>query len=587
MRGMTMNGNNTSGAKRLLKAARPAAITMALLASSCVSAVEIETGNTDFKLRWDNTVRYNVGVRARNCDINICGNGAGAGDFTAHQSDRKFADRGDVIMNRLDIFSEFDLVFKQDSGFRVSAAGWYDNAYKGNVQGDPALNLAPGGIGQGAGPAGSPHSDFVKRWNKGPSGEILDAFLFTKLNIGGVPINLKAGQHNIYWGESLFSFVGGVAYAQGPVDIRKALANPGVEAKEVFKPLKQVSFSADLTDRLTIAGQYLLDWKPSTLPDGGTYFGPVDGFSQGGGGSIFGIPFGGITAAPTKKRGDFGLAAKWRPEWLDGTAGFYYREYTDKLPQLVINRNTFIGTNLVPQEFGLDYSTPRQKMLAFSLSKQVGDISTGMDLTYRKDAQLAAVPLATLAGQSNIGTGALGNSMLPTGNVFTGVFNAIAYFGKNPVFDSAALQAELNFAHLDKVTKSPGSFYGKGYNCSAEKAGKDFAYGCATKDAFGLAMQFTPKWFQVMNGVDLEMPLFVGLGLKGNSVVPFGDNQGQGQYSVGLSADVKNQYSISLKYNGFIAKHANDALGAFSDSNASLGKYWDRNWVSLTLKTTF
>lgn len=587
MRGAIVEHNNKFAAKRILQAMGPATITVALLASGGVGAVEIDSGNSDVKIRWDNTVRYNVGVRARDCDPNICGNGAGAGDVTAHQSDRKFSSRGDVIMNRIDLLSEFDFIFKKDSGFRVSGAGWYDNAYRGSIQGDAALNAAPGGVGQGAGPAGAPYNSYTKRWNEGPSGEFLDAFVFTKFNIADVPVNVKLGQHNIYWGESLFSFVGGVAYGQGPVDIRKALANPGVEAKEVFKPLNQLSFSADLTDRLTIAGQYFLDWKPSTLPDGGTYFGAVDGASQGGGGSVFGVPFGGITAEPSKKRGDFGLAAKWRPEWLDGTAGFYYREYTDKLPQLVINRNTFSGTTLVPLEFGLDYSTPRQKMLAFSLSKQVGDISTGMDLTYRKDAQLNARSLATLAGQSNIGTGPLGNSMLPIGNVWTGVFNAIAYFGKNPLFDSAALQAEFNYAHLDKVTKNPGSFSGEGYNCGAEIAGKSFPYGCATRNAYGMAVQFTPKWFQVMNGVDLEMPLFVGLGLKGNSVVPFGDNQGQGQYSLGLTADVKNQYNIAMKYNGFIAKHANDNLGAFSDSNAALGKYWDRNWFSVTVKTTF
>jgi hypothetical protein len=34
--------------------------------------------------------------------------------------------------------------------------------------------------------------------------------------------------------------------------------------------------------------------------------------------------------------GDFGLAARWSPEWLDGTLGFYYRNTTDITPQLVV-----------------------------------------------------------------------------------------------------------------------------------------------------------------------------------------------------------------------------------------------------------
>ena len=42
------------------------------------------------------------------------------------------------------------------------------------------------------------------------------------------------------------------------------------------------------------------------------------------------------SAAEPKQRGDFGLSARWAPEWLDGTLGFYYRNYSDKLPQALI-----------------------------------------------------------------------------------------------------------------------------------------------------------------------------------------------------------------------------------------------------------
>jgi Protein of unknown function (DUF1302) len=401
-----------------------------------------------------------------------------------------------------------------------------------------------------------------------------------------VPVAVKAGQHNIYWGESLFSFVNGISIAQGPVDFRKAIATPGIEAKEVFRPLKQLSFSADLTDRISLAGQYFLDWKPTILPDGGTYFGAADGLNMSGGTSIFGVPFGGVTGEPRKKRGDFGIALKLRPEWLDGSLGVYYRQYTDKTPQLVLTGITVIGGQVAPTGFGLDYSTPRQKLLGVSLSKQVGDVSVGSDLTYRKDAQLAARPFATPAGTADLGAGPVGNSLLPTGDVVSGLVNAIAYFGKTPVFDSAALQAEVNFSHLVSVKTNPGSFYGEDYNCP-QAVTEGFPYGCATKNSVGIAVAFEPKWFQVFNGVDLSMPLFLGVGVKGNSVVPFGDNKGQGSYAIGASADIGSKYLVSLKYNGFLAKHDKDELGAGSNSNASLGKYWDRGWVSLTLKTTF
>jgi hypothetical protein len=551
-----------------------------LALSQGAGAFEIDAGNPDLKVRLDTTVRYNLGIRAKDCDKNICGNDAGAGDVTSWQSDRKFSDAGDVITNRVDLLPEFDFIYKERHGFRVSAAAWYDAAYSNKTAYDAVWSNfgmngadAPGQVGSG------PYQPYTKRYVLGPSGEFLDAFVFTGFDVGDVPVNLKLGQHNVYWGESLFSFVNGVAYAQGPVDIRKAQATPGIEAKEVFKPINQLSANIDFTDRLSLAGQYQFDWKPSLLPEGGTYWGAADGLSMGGGGSIFGVPFAGITAEPKDKSGDWGLALKWRPEAFDARLGFYYREYHDKFPQLVAN----LDQTFSPVSFGLDYTGKKGKMLGFSMGKQVGDMSVGMDLTYRTSAQLSAAPFSTPNGA--ILRGFLGDD-LPTGKIFSGVVNAINYYGKNPVYDSAVLTAEVNFSHLQSVTTGANFFKGEGYG-GCNNTISPFKQGCATKNAVGFGVQFEPKWFQVWDGVDVTAPMFLGMGLYGNSPVQFGDNKGQGSYSVGVSFDIQNQYSLDVKYNGQIAKHSNDAAGVTSYSNAALGKYWDRDWVSITFKTTF
>jgi len=547
----------------------------AVVFSGKAAAFAVDTDNPDISIRWDNTVRYNIGFRAEDCDKNICGNGKGAGDITAHQSDRKFSDAGDIVTNRLDLLTELDVVYKNMVGFRISAAGWYDNAYDDtSVKGDSALEAAGFDSSRNGNYTGS-----IKRWNRGPSGEILDAFVFTQFDVDGMPVNLKLGKHNVYWGESLFSFVGGVAYGQGPVDIRKSLANPGSEAKELFKPLNQFSFTMSLTDRLAITGQYFFDWKASPLPDGGTYFGPAD-FFTGGGGTV--VPMLGVPAVfdgtrdPKDKSGDWGVAVRWRPEWLDGRLGFYYREYTDKLPQMVIGGVTPGGALRVD----LDYRTPRQKLYGISLGKQIGSISFGADVTYRKDAQIAVTPFANV-----IAANAADLQWRPTGDVWTALANIVAYYGETPLFDSAALTAELNYSKLERITHDPlNLFYGRNENCAGGEATK---HGCPTRDAFGVAVAFEPKWFQVRPGMDLSMPLFLSLGLRGNSPVPFGDNEGQGSYSIGLAADIENRYNFAIKFNGFLAKHSNDGAGVLSNSNSSLGKYWDRNWVSITFKTTF
>src|SRR6218665_1664794 len=190
-----------------------AAPVIMLCAMEPASAFNFNLSNPDMSLRWDNTVRYNLGFRAEDCDKNICGDNAGRGDVTAYQSDRKFAHAGDVVTNRVDILTEMDFVYKGRHGARLSANGWYDDAYKGDIKGDRALDAS--GAGQGAGQTGTGYTSYTDRWNNGPSGEFADAFIFTGFDIGDIPVDFKAGQHNIYWGESLFSAVNGPPMRRG------------------------------------------------------------------------------------------------------------------------------------------------------------------------------------------------------------------------------------------------------------------------------------------------------------------------------------------------------------------------------------
>jgi hypothetical protein len=551
----------------------------ATLAVACgypdvAGAFPIDVGNPDISMRWDNSIQYNLGIRAQNCDVNICGNGQGAGDPTASASDRKFGKAGDVVTNRISDLSEFDFIYKKHWGFRVSGDVWYDQAYH-NTSAPPDPFFGSLGLGQ---LPNDQYTNYIKRWNRGPSGQLLDAFAFGRIDAGNVPIDIKVGQHNIYWGESLFSLVGGVADGQGPVDVRAALTAPGTEAKQLFLPTNQISFSAGLTDSVTLAGEYYLGWKPSMLPDGGTYFGPADFFSLGGGTLLPfigpGVTFNG-EQRPKNEMGDWGVALKLSPEWLDGSAGLYFRNYTSKFPQLVMNG---------PTSAVLDYRQPRQQLIGFSLSKEIAGVSVGADMTYRRNAMLAAVSFAPVFADTAFG------DWHPQGDIMTAVLNATVSFAKTMLFNSASLTAEVNYSNLLRVTNDPYHlFYGLPQNCGVGTStpGNAVDHGCPTKQEYGLAIQFMPVWYSVFEGVDLSMPLFVGIGLHGNSPVPNGDNQGQGSYSVGLTADVKHKYTISLAYNGFIARHSNDAAGALSNSNSSLGKYWDRNWVSLTLKSTF
>ena len=87
---------------------RAAALAIASLftASGAVEAFEIDTGNPDIAMRWDNTVRYNLGVRAQSQNNAILGNP------NFDDGDRNFSN-GSVVTNRLDLLSEFDFVYQR------------------------------------------------------------------------------------------------------------------------------------------------------------------------------------------------------------------------------------------------------------------------------------------------------------------------------------------------------------------------------------------------------------------------------------------------------------------------------------------
>jgi hypothetical protein len=524
-----------------------------MLAPGGAGALEIDTGNPDLVVRFDNTLRYNIGVRAQAQDKAILGT-ANNGN-----SDAKF-DKGDLITNRLDLLSEFDLVFQESTGFRVSAQAWYDAAYDGKEE------LRPGGAHSY--PNGR-YTSYVKRWNRGPSGEILDAFLFKRFSLGDTETMLRLGKHNLYWGESLFSFVHGVSYSQGPVDVRKAFSTPGIEAKELFKPLNQVSLTTQVTDTLSFGAQYLLDWKPTSVPDGGTYWGITDSMTMGGGTSIGPRRWIGIFNEPDDKSGDWGVMARWSPQWLGGSFGVYYREYTDKMPQIVLN-NTFT-------QLGFNYLDDRVKLTGVSLSKNVGGINFGAEVLRREGTGLL------MGGATTVGNE-------PIGDTWHALVNAVGYAGKTPLFDSMSWMAELTYSEVDKVRKNKQNFKRKGTTATVAGAANcsNAKLGCADHSAVGIALRVEPRWFQVFDGVDLSMPIFYRTNF-GTSPVLFGGYDGNGSWSVGLNAEYLSKYTFTLAYNGYFAKHKDQvASGVESVRDAgALGYHWDRGNVTLTFKTSF
>ena len=539
------------------------AFSFAALLGICGSAdaFEIPTGNEDFKVNWDNSIRYNLGLRVGKADPAITSNP------DLDDGDNNFK-RG-IVTSRLDILSEFDVSYQKKYGFRFSGAGWYDPAYESGLSRNATSNARDSNGNAIA------INDYTKRYYLGPSGELLDAFAFGKLDIAEIPFQFKIGRNTQFWGEGLGfnAALNGISYAQMPIDVAKAYAVPNTGAKELFRPLNNISITAQPTSTLTIMGQYFLEWEPNRYPEAGSYMAPYDYLFNGGIGSqqAFGLTRG--NDIRPKDVGDWGIGLRWSPEALNGTTfGLYYRKFSDKMPQAHVDIDN--GQLRFAYADNID-------LYGISFAQQILGVSVGAELSYRRNMPLlsSAVPVSN---DPSTGFGAAptgGNTSTARGDTMHALVNFLGLINRTPVFDSAQWIVEFNWGNYLKVTNDPyGTFMG--YNSYTD-------INRATKDFVTVDLNFAPTWFQVFPGADLTLPLYYGRGLRGNSPTNIMQKDA-GSWSAGLSIDYLARHKFDLLYVDYFGKNRIDpASGMVAVNNGDPALLKDRGTVSLTYRYTF
>ena len=564
---------NTKPARRTVPAGHDPRLTHLALAASLAMAgfagpacaFIVDTGNEDVDVRLDTQLRYNLGVRAEKFNPDFA-------DNPSTDATERYTKRGGLVMNRLDLLSELDFVYKKKHGFRISAAAWNDFAFDRNVAGSPAVEAA------GFPPeyVNNRFNNYTKRYVGGPSAELLDAFAFTRFDLGSVPVNVKLGKHVVYWGEGLFNLFHSISYSQAPLNLQKATASPGIEAKEVFMPIAQLSAQAQLTDTLSAGAQVMLDWKPSRLPPGGTYFGAADATraDQVAAGPGFAFPVAG-DVEPSRKHGQFGANMRWSPDWLQGTVGVYYRRFNEVMPWGLLS----IGPTGVPDNLHLGFAKDTE-MYAVSLAKNVGPVNLGVDLSYRKNTALNSA--ANPSGLAALGFQGLEGAR---GNTWHLLVNSIYLLPKTPLFEGGTLQAEFVYSRLDKVTRNEALFLGEGTaNCRAGFGATQA--GCSTKSYMGIQFGGNLDYPQALPGVNVSIPFSVAYGLNGNAANVAGGTEGSVTWSLGLQALYQNRHEFTLKYNDSRTPYTRLANGTIVQ-NGSTAVANNHGWVSLTYKTTF
>jgi len=522
----------------------------ATLSLASARAVEIDTGNADWSLRWDNTLKGNLRVRTENADPVLKDSFNSSGGLQAlnlNAGDQNFQRRG-IVSERLDLLSEMDAVWRKNFGVRVSAAAWYDAKLHRKTQADNDPT-----IGQ------TPYNEFPAETRKiaGNKAELLDAFAFGTWDTGnGTKLSARLGQHALLYGESVFFGDNGIAAAQGPIDIDKFLASPNAQFKEVIRPVPQVSAQLQISPTLSIGGYYQFRWKSHRLPPAGSYF------------SIANMPWGSeqpvflggpapLLPGPDqepKDSGQFGLQLKWHLG--DTDIGFYAARYHDKAGQLY-----FRNDPVSPTWF---YQFPANvKTAGVSFSRSFGDFNFAGEASIRDDVPLLStanmVYDPTLTAQPRVAKGRTAHANLST----------LAVFGPNFIAKETSLFAEIAWNRLLKKDDPDGVL----------DTGR-------SRDATAIQFIYTPSYRQVVSGLDLTVPVGLRYTIDGHSAVTQWDARGAGNANIGVTGDYLAVWQFSLTYSHFIGRAV--PLVDYSKGYSGHGSFVaDRNNVALSVRRTF
>lgn len=542
-----------------------ASMTLALgLAAGTAPAFELKTGDPDLKLRWDTTLKYSTALRLNDASPAL----TGPAQINLDDGDRNFATRG-LVSNRLDLFSEADLVWRERQGLRLSVAGWYDAVYdRGNK------NDAPQTVNIASEPAG--RFSAATRRLMGRDAELMDAFVFGAVDIGDMTATARLGRHAQVWGETLFFGANGIAGGMVPIDYVKLFSVPGSQFKEVMRPVNQVSGQLQVRPGLTLGGYYQFEWEPNRIPASGAYSSFSDIYGKGrerlywGSGAHF------DSAGNVRPRsgGQYGLQLRWRPAGLDADIGFYALRYHQKDPNALIRPSAgaaFFANPGSPGERVGDYALAYHegtRVLGTSLSTTVGDANVGLEASVRHNAALVNAGSVVL----DPGADNRSNPAYPVGRTAHVNASMVLLLPPGALWQGGTLLAEVGWNRLLSVSRNP--------------AGVDRN---ATRDAFGLRMILAPSYYQVLDGLDVSVPIGLGWNPRGRSSAVSLFNGGVdrgGDFSIGVVGDYRKRLTFSLTYTTYLGS-GGAVLVPSNDALSYRQYYKDRRNLSASLQASF
>ncbi|WP_223462139.1 DUF1302 domain-containing protein [Pseudomonas sp. GL-RE-19] len=526
-------------------------------------AFEFDTGNPDIRTRWDNTIKYSSAWRTKSASDQLTEGGA---TLNQDDGDRNF--NTGLISSRLDLFSEFDISY-QNVGARLSGAAWYDDVY--NKKND---NDSPGTVNSYS--VDFDHFTDDTRKQHGRQGELLDAFVYGKGDLGEMPVSGRIGQYAMQWGESLFYGMNGIAGGMAPIDVVKALSVPNTQFKEMIRPVQQMSGQLQLTPDVSIGAYYQFEWEANRLPASGSYFSSADFFGEGNERLFIGAPVfpGGQPLAfyhgqdkDAKDSGQGGVQVKWRTENYDW--GVYAIRFHDKSPQLNV-RPDFANLNPVNGKAGEYYWVYPEgiESLGASFSTTLDAFNIAGEISTRWNQPLASTNQRTLQADEAISNEA-DDALYATGHTLHANLSWLASLSPNFLAQETSFLGEIAWNRTLSVTHNP-----------------DAVDPHADRDAWSFRTVYQPMYRQAFSGMDISVPMGVSYthGASESLGTGFGSNRG-GDMNIGIKGNYLNTWNLDLTYTHYYGP-ANTFVDASSNYTFEQALK-DRDFVAFSVSRTF
>jgi hypothetical protein len=507
-----------------------------VLVASHAQAVAINTGNSNLDVRFDNSVTYSAIFRVADQNETYM-----ASD-DLNDSEGNF-DKG-LVMNRFDLTSELDVAYN-DFGVRASGTGWYDFVYNEKNDNDTTGMINHTSV------ASDEFTDDVETWH-GRNAELLDAFTWGAFDMGSSTLRYRVGQFAQQWGTAFFPPFGAnsISGALQPLNIMKVTTIPNIVLKEVLMPVPQATVGFQVTDELEIGAIYQFKWEETRLFGSGSYFSPVDfvgpiGSELGPAGSTR------LSDVEASDDGQYGIQAKYMSPW-NMDFGFYFLNVHSReaYAVMVIDGDAADPSTYHPVNYYFLYPEDIEYYGA-SVDTNVGNYPLSLEVTYRRNAPLAAAPaVMQVFGQSKVDND--DDPIWPVGQTLH--FDISSFSGSNPgrlFCDSYDVILEVGIDHLLTVDKNEDLLDEE------------------TKDTAVMAqVHYEPKWYQVFPGWDFYVPIEVCYSPEGRASGMQGKAYGQhhgGYASIGVTGWYNAVWQTGLNYKNFFGTTGFDA--------------WDAPWV--------